>query len=91
MRKRFKPEEKALLVNGKEIEVHYGSGHWVTCRVDDATIRTINYYYSNVATGIITGSKTTGGKKMTNMIVPGMGWTITPGNIRPVGSDWKTS
>jgi len=92
MRQRFRPEEKELLTQGNKIEVHISGGNWVAAFVTDPTIvRPTPESYCYWSSGQIVGREYTNGKRMTTMVTPGQAWRITPGNVRPVGSDWKVT
>lgn len=82
MRQRFRPEERALIIIGAIVEVHYASGNWIAARVTSEPRK--SPYGGWEADATITG-------KATRVIGPGNPFRISPGNIRPVGSDWRVS
>jgi hypothetical protein len=90
MRQRFRPAEKELLRPGTDVEIHIGSGNWVTGTITGTDVvkpSPDNYTYWTA--GRIVGTQYTNGKRMTTLVRPGQTWRVTPGNVRPVGSDWK--
>lgn len=90
MRQRFRPQEKDLLRPGTTVEIHVGSGKWVVGMVTGTDILKPdpqNYTYRTA--GRIVGTAYTNGQRMTSMVRSGQTWWITPGDVRPVGSDWR--
>ena len=88
---RFNAREKEMLATGVlDIEVSYGSGQWIAFRLSSTETEKDDYGYWRTAVGIVVSDTNTKGQKSK---VIGRGWRMrgTPGNIRPVGSDWKVT
>jgi hypothetical protein len=88
MRSRFNAKEKQLLQdlersNILDVEVHYASGNWIAFRLDSTTPQrdTIGGWR---LMGTVTGPST-------RVIGKGDRFGATPGNIRPLGSNWRVS
>lgn len=91
MRKRFNAREKEMLASGVvDIEVSYGSGQWVAFRLPDTDIVKGHDGEQMTRVGVVQSDYNTKGQKSR---VISRGWLMrgTPGNIRPVGSDWKVT
>lgn len=86
MRMRFNKDEKSIIESGNrvKIEVHYASGNWIAAKfVSDEPV--IERYADGDLQRVfveITGPST-------RVIGKGQRFGVTPGNIRPAGSDWR--
>lgn len=92
MRMRFNAREKEMLAAGeRNIEISYGSGQWIAFTLDDTTTEKCKITDTwQTSLGTVTTDTNTKGQKSR---VISRGWRMrgTPGNIRPVGSDWKVT
>jgi len=89
-RKYFNAREKALIEQTRYVEVSYGSGQWIAFTLDHQDWNSRDTLGNCGVMGTVTSDTNTKGQKSK---VISKGWTMraTPGNIRPVGSDWKVT
>lgn len=88
MRKRWNDREKQLLQDLErshvlDVEVHYASGRWIAARLD-TTVPGRDMLGDTRIMCTVTGPST-------RVIGTGDRFGVRPGNIRPVGSDWKVT
>jgi hypothetical protein len=89
MRMRFNAREKELIASTKMVEVSYGSGQWIAFELSEQVITKDESNYQRVF-GHVTSDYNAKGQK-SKVISKGWPMYATPGNIRPVGSDWKVT